>query len=80
MKIIFFKNKDQIQTNLLDFPKIQTNIFFASPILDKDIQHLCAGQIIQPPSPPPGQPRSQRKYACDKTGGALEKWLILLIM
>ena len=54
MKIIFFKNKDQIQTNLLDFPKIQTNIFFASPILDKDIQHLCAGQIIQPPPPPPG--------------------------
>ena len=28
----------------------------------------------------PGQPRGQRKYACDKKGGALEKSVMLVII
>ena len=33
---------------------------------------LCAGQIVLPPSPP-GQPRGQRKYLCDKKGRGTRK-------
>ena len=40
---------------------------------------LCAGQIVLPPSPLPGQPRGQKKNVCDKKGRGTGKKRVIRV-